>query len=213
MQAKSALQVNQRKFRILRAIQNLFSQLQGNDFRATSTTEVTSSFGWGGNGQGGDEVREQHDVGELNNILIEALEKCFEGTEYDSVISQLFFGMQNSYVTCDQCGISRNQPERFLQLNLQVQGLPNVEAALEVLFAPEYMTGENKVTCDSEVCMGQKTDSRRGIEIAKLPPVLTFCLNRFELDYQTWERKKLNDWFEYPLELDMAKYLSQQLKE
>ena len=74
------------------------------------------------------------------------------------------------------------------------------------------MYGDNKVTCDSEVCMGQKTDSRRGIQIAKLPPVLTFCLNRFELDYQTWERKKLNDRFEYPLELDMSMYLTEELK-
>ena len=48
------------------------------------------------------------------------------------------------------------------------------------------MTGDNKVTCESEVCQGTKTDSRKGIKIAKLPPVLTFCLNRFELDYETW---------------------------
>lgn len=115
-------------------------------------------------------------------------------------------------MTCDQCGASRIQPERFLQLNLQVANLKGVQEALDTLFAPEYMTGDNKVTCDSEVCFGQKTDSRRGIEIAKLPPVLTFCLNRFELDYQTWERKKLNDVFEYPMELDMVKYLNEVTK-
>jgi len=35
---------------------------------------------------------------------------------------------------------------------------------------------------------------------------LTFCLNRLEMDYTTWERKKINDKFEYPLELDMSKF-------
>jgi len=39
--------------------------------------------------------------------------------------------------------------------------------------------------------------------------VLTFCLNRIDLDYETWERKKINDRFEYPLELDMSSYLDQ----
>lgn len=40
-----------------------------------------------------------------------------------------------------------------------------------------------------------------------MPPVLTFCLNRIELDFETWERKKINDKFEYPLELDMSKHI------
>jgi len=41
--------------------------------------------------------------------------------------------------------------------------------------------------------------------------VLTFCLNRIELDYETWERKKINDPFEYPMELDMRNYVDQDL--
>ena len=40
-----------------------------------------------------------------------------------------------------------------------------------------------------------------------MPPVLTVCLNRIALDYATWTRKKINSRFEYPLELDMSKYL------
>ena len=36
---------------------------------------------------------------------------------------------------------------------------------------------------------------------------MTFCLYRFELDYNTFERKKVNDRFEYPLEVNMADYL------
>lgn len=37
---------------------------------------------------------------------------------------------------------------------------------------------------------------------------MTLCLYRFELDYETWTRKKLEDKFEYPLEIDMRPYLS-----
>jgi ubiquitin C-terminal hydrolase len=38
--------------------------------------------------------------------------------------------------------------------------------------------------------------------------MLTFSLQRFDLDYETWQRYKLDDRFEYPLELDITKYLS-----
>ena len=62
--------------------------------------------------------------------------------------------------------------------------------------------------CDSKTCKGKKTDSKKGIEIGKMPPVFTLSFMRFELDYETWQRKKINDNFEYPLELDMSKYMS-----
>ena len=42
--------------------------------------------------------------------------------------------------------------------------------------------------------------------ITRLPPVLTLSLNRIEMDYETWQRKKINDRFEFPLELDMSAY-------
>jgi len=45
--------------------------------------------------------------------------------------------------------------------------------------------------------------------ISRLPPVLTFCLNRIELDYNTLERKKINDKFEFPLELDISQFADQ----
>ena len=39
--------------------------------------------------------------------------------------------------------------------------------------------------------------------------MLTFCLYRFDLDYETFQRKKVNDRFEFPLELNMADYLDE----
>ena len=56
-----------------------------------------------------------------------------------------------------------------------------------------------------------KTESTRGLCISKLPPVLTLNLFRIELDYETWQRKKINDRFEYPLELDLRSYLDETL--
>lgn len=99
-----------------------------------------------------------------------------------------------------------------MDLGLQVKGVKGVRESLEQLFEKERFEGDNQLTCDSDVCKGKKTDSTKGIEIEKLPPVLTLCLYRFELDYETWQRKKLNDKFEYPLELDMSEFVSETCK-
>lgn len=64
--------------------------------------------------------------------------------------------------------------------------------------------GSNQINCDN---CNEKTDTLKGPRILKLPPVLTLCLARFDMDYEKWERIKLNDKFEYPLELDLADYL------
>ena len=50
---------------------------------------------------------QQHDVHELNRILFDALEQTVAGTEYDSVIQELFFGQLNNVITCEECGDSR----------------------------------------------------------------------------------------------------------
>ena len=63
--------------------------------------------------------------------------------------------------------------------------------------------------CESDFCM-KKTDSQRGLCIGRLPPVLTLSLNRIELDYNTWQRKKINDRFEFPLELDLTSFLDEE---
>lgn len=42
--------------------------------------------------------------------------------------------------------------------------------------------------------------------------MLTFALNRIELDYETWNRKKINDRFEFPIELDVSKYLDNDVR-
>ena len=83
---------------------------------------------------------------------------------------------------------------------LQVKGFKGVNESLEQLFAVDELDGVECETCQ------KKTTQLKCPKISKFPPVLTFCLNRLEMDYTTWERKKINDKFEYPLELDLSKY-------
>ena len=81
------------------------------------------------------------------------------------------------------------------------------------MFTFEEFKDDNKLVCESEHCAGKKTNSRKGSVIDKLPPVLTLNLIRAELCYETFQRKKVNDRFEYPLELDMMQYMSEEAKQ
>lgn len=45
-----------------------------------------------------------------------------------------------------------------------------------------------------------------------MPNILVITLKRFEFDYETQSRSKLNDYFEFPFELDMHKYSASYLR-
>ena len=156
---------------------------------------MTKSFGWQGN-EGG----QQQDIHELNRVLFEALENCLKKTAYDSLIQELYFGMQNTLLKCSVCNIPRKTPEPFLDLQLQVEGISGVNESLDNFFTHEELEGVNCDNCNAQ------TAHTKGPLISKLPPVLTFSLNRIGIDFTTWDRKKINSRFEYPLELDMTKY-------
>lgn len=46
-----------------------------------------------------------------------------------------------------------------------------------------------------------------------MPNILILTLKRFEFDYDSHSRHKLNDYFEFPLELDMHRYSAAYLRD
>ena len=55
---------------------------------------------------------------------------------------------------------------------------------------PETLEGNNQYFCD--VC-GKKCDAHKGLKFTKFPYLLTLHLKRFDFDYSTMHRIKLND--------------------
>ncbi len=66
------------------------------------------------------------------------------------------------------------------------------------------MDGENKINCEG--CNMKRTCHKRQI-FKSLPNILVVNLKRFEFDYNTMLKYKLNNYFEFPFELDMKEYL------
>ena len=67
----------------------------------------------------------------------------------------------------------------------------------------EKLEGSNQYYCD--IC-NKKVDAYKGIKIRKFPPILTLSLSRFEYDWQTDSRKKINDPLKFNVEIDFSIY-------
>jgi ubiquitin C-terminal hydrolase len=179
-------------------LQHLFIQLQTSDQKCISTKRVTDSFGWKDN-----QAMQQQDVSELNRILITALERCLRKTPAGNLIPSLYKGMLSYETTCSKCSYVSRREEEFYDIVLGLENVNSISQSLDLFMAPEALTGSNQYRCS--MC-GIKVDAERRTRITKLPPVMTFCLNRFKYDWSRGVRNKVNSLFEFPVELDFQPY-------
>ncbi|KAG8055246.1 hypothetical protein GUJ93_ZPchr0001g30571, partial [Zizania palustris] len=187
---------------ILLALQSLFCKLQHGD-NSVSTKELTKSFGW-------DSVDSflQHDVQELNRVLCEKLEHKMKGTAVEGTIEKLFEGHHMNYIECINVDYKSSRKESFYDLALDVKGCSDVYASFDKYVEVERLEGDNKYQSDKHGLQ----DAKKGMLFIDFPPVLQLQLKRFEYDFRKDTMVKINDCYEFPLQLDLdkdgGKYLS-----
>jgi len=81
--------------------------------------------------------------------------------------------------------------------------------SLDAFVEGEMLEGDNAYYC--EKCE-KKRDTLKRCTIKRLPNVLFIELKRFEFDFDTMSKTKLNDYCEFPMELDMTKYSQEYIK-
>ncbi|XP_067152240.1 ubiquitin carboxyl-terminal hydrolase 47 isoform X7 [Apteryx mantelli] len=186
-------------------LQRLFVLLQTSKKRAIETTDVTRSFGWDSS-----EAWQQHDVQELCRVMFDALEQKWKQTEQADLINQLYQGKLKDYVRCLECGYESWRIDTYLDIPLVIrpygsnQAFASVEEALHAFIQPEILDGPNQYFC--ERCK-KKCDARKGLRFLHFPYLLTLQLKRFDFDYTTMHRIKLNDRMTFPEELDMNVFI------
>ncbi|XP_039196239.1 ubiquitin carboxyl-terminal hydrolase 47 isoform X1 [Crotalus tigris] len=186
-------------------LQRLFVLLQTSKKRAIETTDVTRSFGWDSS-----EAWQQHDVQELCRVMFDALEQKWKQTEQADLINQLYQGKLKDYVRCLECGYESWRIDTYLDIPLVIrpyganQAFASVEEALHAFIQPEILDGANQYFC--ERCK-KKCDARKGLRFLHFPYLLTLQLKRFDFDYTTMHRIKLNDRMTFPEELDMGSFI------
>ncbi|CAN1298218.1 Ubiquitin C-terminal hydrolase 12 [Linum perenne] len=164
------------------ALQSLFYKLQYSD-TSVATKELTKSFGWDTY-----DSFMQHDVQELNRVLSEKLEDKMKGTVVEGTIQQLFEGHAMNYIECINVDYKSTRKESFYEV--------------------ERLEGDNKYHAEQHGLQ----DAKKGVLFIDFPPVLQLQLKRFEYDFMRDTMVKINDRYEFPLQLDLdvedGKYLS-----
>ncbi|CAM0949865.1 unnamed protein product [Alopecurus aequalis] len=180
------------------ALQSLFYKLQYSD-NSVATKELTKSFGWDTY-----DSFMQHDVQELNRVLCEKLEDKMKGTVVEGTIEQLFEGHHINYIECINVDYKSNRKESFYDLQLDVKGCRDVYASFDKYVEVERLEGDNKYQAEQH--------GLQGVLFLDFPPVLQLQLKRFEYDYIRDTMVKINDRYEFPLQLDLdrddGKYLT-----
>ncbi|KAH7866206.1 hypothetical protein Vadar_017070 [Vaccinium darrowii] len=184
------------------ALQSLFYKLQYSD-TSVATKELTKSFGWDTY-----DSFMQHDVQELNRVLCEKLEDKMKGTVVEGTIQQLFEGHHMNYIECINVDYKSTRKESFYDLQLDVKGCRDVYASFDKYVEVERLEGDNKYHAEQYGLQ----EARKGVLFIDFPPVLQLQLKRFEYDFMRDTMVKINDRYEFPLQLDLdienGKYLS-----
>mmetsp|Transcript_26094 Transcript_26094/g.25715 ORF Transcript_26094/g.25715 Transcript_26094/m.25715 type:complete len:834 (-) Transcript_26094:354-2855(-) len=153
---------------------------------------------------------QQHDVQEFCRVLFDAIEQSVESTDQANMIKKLYEGSYIDYVKCLNCLRESSREDKFLDLSLTVRNdfdkiyNDSIEKALANYIRPEELTGSNQYYC--EHC-GGKQDAIKGLKFKSLPYILVLQLKRFDLDYETFQRIKLNDKVTFPQILNMNPFV------
>eukprot|EP01022_Parablepharisma_sp_SALTPOND_P026524 TRINITY_DN64327_c6_g1_i1.p1 TRINITY_DN64327_c6_g1~~TRINITY_DN64327_c6_g1_i1.p1 ORF type:complete len:2209 (+),score=297.78 TRINITY_DN64327_c6_g1_i1:12673-19299(+) len=148
-------------------------------------------------------VLEQMDVDEFFNLLMDKIEFAIKGTVQAATIKNHFGGVFANQLLCKDCPHSSVREEPYLALNLQVKNKKSLQQCLESFVEGEMLQGNNAYHC--EKCDKKVTTLKR-VCIKRLPRHLIFVLKRFDIDYDTMQKFKINDYCEFPMRLNMESF-------
>jgi ubiquitin C-terminal hydrolase len=182
------------------ALQKVFYELQYST-ATVKTKTLTESFGWDNT-----DAFTQHDVQELNRILCDHLEERMKkiAPGQPNTISQLFEGKILNYIECVNVEYKSTREESFYDLSLNVKGCRNIYESFDKYCEVEMMDGDNKYRADG---FADLQEAKKGVKFLRLPPVLQLHLKRFEYDFHRDAMVKINDRFEYAIEIDLSPYV------
>lgn len=184
------------------ALQRIFYLLQLSH-EPVGTMELTKSFGWDSN-----DAFTQHDVQELNRVLMDRLELAMKGSRVEKKLNDVFVGKMRSYIKCVDVPYESSRVEDFWDIQLNVKGFRTLQQSFENYIEIEMLDGENKYQAGEQY--GYQ-DAKKGVVFELFPPVLHLQLKRFEYDFMVDDLVKIDDLYEFPDSIDLSPYLDADL--
>ena len=148
-------------------------------------------------------VMDQMDAGEFFFNLMDKTEEILKKTNQDIILKRTFGGLQCNELIGKGCPHRSERDETYFAIQLQVKGCKHIYESLDLFIQGEMLDGDNAYHCDK--CDDKIATLKRAC-IKTLPNYLIVVLKRFEFNYDTMQKIKVNDYFEFPQELNLYKY-------
>ena len=184
---------------IIYNLRQLFAQMTERN-EPVSTKVLTQSFGW----KEEEALNHQQDLLEFYGLVLEMMDNKLKGTEMEGEIQNLFVGEIKTHFECLNVPVSRTSKEEFKHISLRVTNCKSLEESLLSFSEPELFVGKNQYKTEEYGFQ----DAKIWTEFLKFPPILVFQLKRIEYDYQKQRMIRINSRFEFPLSINMSKFLS-----
>ncbi|KAL9131097.1 MAG: hypothetical protein Q9217_000859 [Psora testacea] len=194
--------------RLLHETQTLFGFMQEATLRSVDTQNIADSIVTYDNTAV--DVTYQVDVDEFYNLLFDRWESQIL-SESDKKRFRRFFGGQIvQQIKSKECSHISETLEPFSAIQCDISGKNNLTESLNAYVHGEAMEGDNKYSCTS---CGRYVDAVKRACLKDVPDNLIFHLKRFDYDLIHGTRTKINDRFEFPMEIDMTPYNVEYLKD
>jgi ubiquitin C-terminal hydrolase len=151
-------------------------------------------------------VKQQQDCEEFLNILTDRLEQEFKIYNKENIfddkikcrISSEVISLEKEYPYYSE------QENPHLAISLDIKNKRTLEEALDLFIKGEALEGENKINVEK---YDKKISILKRCSIKKLSNNVVIHLKRFEFDYNTFERIKINDYCEFPMTIDFKPWM------
>ncbi|KAK9460122.1 uncharacterized protein V1516DRAFT_665637 [Lipomyces oligophaga] len=149
------------------------------------------------------DITVQMDVDEFYNLLFDRLESQISDADLKHLLTNCFGGSLITQIKSKGCEHVSQRTEPFSAVQCDIKGKKNLRESLNAFVEGEIMDGDNKYWCSQ---CSTHVEAEKRTCLNEVPDNLIFHLKRFNFDLATMLRSKINDYFEFPLSLDIAPY-------
>lgn len=179
-------------------LHKLFREMQAEEHPVDTTDFVVNNI-WM------DDVHVHQDIHEFSKVFFDSLEKDSKRKDF---IEDLIQGELVTYID-GKCGCVRKIREKFQDIQVEIRDFfnnklsSNLSESLKRYVEAEVLDGNNRYNCSEHGLV----DAKKGVMFGCLPPVMFVLLKRFNVDFETGNGYKINDYFEFPPSIDMTPFM------
>lgn len=157
-------------------------------------------------------VRVQQDTHEFYNLLCDNMEDLLKGTPHEKLLNETIGGVISNEIKSleKEYPYVSEREEPFFAITLDIKNKKNILEALDLYVKPDILEGDDKYQCEK---YNKKVNASKRSYLKKLSNTVVINLKRFEFDYNSMQRFKVNDYCEFPMRINLKPWTKEGIME